>query len=186
MKKMIISTALIVTCSLPLLAADLSSGNVKKSPLTTYSGGIGVGGMASMNNELKDLSENFLKVSFLNTVYFQEFMSFFFDANWYAPGTNFGLDAGMDFVFSSSTIKPFAGFGVGALYINKDDDFGKNISPAATIHLGCAFDLNESVQLRFRVPFHYAMNNDRDQMVGLEVGLLFSDKFKKVKKLNYN
>lgn len=173
-------------CTADLLANDSSEQGVYTSPLTTYGWGLGVGGVTALNKELEADSKNFLKVSFLNNVYFKENVSLFFDANWYAPGPNFGGDVGFDYFLSNSDFRPFLGAGVGATYFDKTDNFGDNIGPSATVHLGFLFDINESVQLRIRVPFTYVANETNNKFAGAEVNLIFSDKYKRVKKLEYN
>lgn len=186
MKRFWLMTAVLASCYSSLYAADPSEQGVYTSPLTTYGWGLGVGGVAAINDELRDKSENFLRVSFVNSVFFKDRVSIFFDASWYAPGVNFGGDVGVDYFLSKSDFRPFLGIGVGAAYFDKTDDFGDNIGPSATAHLGFLFDINESVQLRFRMPFTYILNETRDQFGGLEVSVLISDKFKRVKKLEYN
>ena len=186
MKRKLFLTAAMVIFSSDLFANDSSEEVVYTSPLTTYSWGLGAGGVVSLNKDLKDASNNFLKVSFVNSVFFKENVSIFFDANWYAPGLNFGGDVGVDYYLSKSDFRPFLGVGVGAAYFDKTSNFSDNIGPSTTVHLGFMFDINESVQVRFRAPYTYVANEARDQFAGFDVGLLFTDKFKRVKKLEYN
>lgn len=169
-----------------IYAADTSENGVPVTPLTTYSGGLGIGGNVAMNDELRDQSKNFLNVSFINTVYYKKHLDFFFDATWYAPGLNFGADIGIDLLLSETDFKPFFGVGIGAAYFNKSDNFGDNVGPSGTVHFGFLFDINDAVQVRFRIPYRYVANENRDNMAGIEVGFLFSDRYKKVNKLNYN
>ena len=48
-------------------------------------------------------------------------------------------------------------------------------------------DVLDELQVRVRVPFTWVANHDGDRIVGLDVGLLFSNplRTKKVRKLNY-
>lgn len=186
MKKILFLTTAVVLFTSNLFASDPSEKGIYTSPLTTYSWGLGAGGVVALNKELKRESNNYLKVSFVNSVYFKEHVSVFFDANWYGLGLNFGGDVGVDYYLSKSDFRPFLGIGVGAAYFDKTDNFSDNIGPAATVHLGFIFDINESVQLRFRAPYTYVANEARDHYAAIDVGLLFTDKFKRVKKLEYN
>jgi len=186
MKKTIVFITALIGVVFSVNAADQSENGVFTSPLTTYSAGLSVGGLAALNQELRDESKNFLEVSFVNSVRFRDRVNVFFDINWFAPGLNFGGNVGIDYLLSKSDVKPFIGAGIGATHFDKNDEFDDNIGPSATVHAGCILELNESVQLRFRVPYTVVVNHDRDQYAGVEIGLLFSDKFKRVKKLEYN
>lgn len=162
--------------------------SVQTSPLTIYSGGIGIGAVQSINSELQqDLSKRFLTLSFINTIYFKKNVNVFCDANWFGPGNNYGADLGFDGVFPGSDYSLFVGAGIGALYFDRtNQNFGENFGPSGTVHCGVTFDLTESIQMRFRVPYHIVVNNTRDNTVGFDVGFLFSNPYKKIKKLDYN
>jgi hypothetical protein len=168
-------------------ADDASEKGVPTTPLKIYSGGIGAGAMKSLNTELEDKAEQLLKVSFINSIHFREYVSLFMDANWLVAGKHFGggADLGFDVLFASGDFRPFAGAGVGAHYIDKSDDFGDNFGPSGTVHVGFLVDITDAVQLRFRVPYHFIANEARDQMIGVDAGFLFSNRFRKVRKLNY-
>lgn len=187
MKKCIVPVFIIVSLlSCSLFAEDVSETNVSRSPLTKYSAGIGFGAVTSVNDELKVYSENFMKLSFANLIYFRDKVSFFCDLNWLAPGMNFSGDAGVDFFMTTSDIRPFAGVGIGAAYIDKTDEFGENFGISGTVHVGCMFDINDNLSIRFRVPVTGINNHTKDITVGADVGFIISDKFKRVRKLDYN
>lgn len=186
MEKKVGVLIVIIVCVSLVFADDPSEKGVYTSPLTTYNTGFSAGGVTSLSSDLRDKSHNFLKLSWVNSVYFRDYMSLFFDINWYGTGLNFGGDVGIDWMMSKSDFKPFIGAGIGVTHFDKSGDFGDNIGPSGTVHLGCVFEINESVQLRFRVPFTFVVNETRDNCAGVEVGFLFSDKFKRVKKLEYN
>ena len=61
MKKIFIF-AVIVFCWTTARAADSSEEGVPTSPLKIYSGGFGVGAVMSLNDELADVSKQFLKL----------------------------------------------------------------------------------------------------------------------------
>ena len=184
MKKLILSAVVVISTGLGY-AEDPSERGVPTSPLTIYSAGLGAGAVVSINNELRRDSEQFLKVSFINTVHFRDHLGLFLDFNWFAPGLNFGADMGFDFLLTSSDFRPFIGVGVGAHYFDKSDDFGENIGPSLTVHAGFVLDITDALQVRLRIPYHVVANEARDHAAGLEVGFLFSDRFRKVKKLDY-
>lgn len=186
MTKKAFALAAILSMAATLWAEDPSEKGVPTSPLTIYSGGIGVGAFRSLNKELQAKQENFLKVSFQNTVYFKENMGVFIDIDWFCPGNNFGADLGFDIVPVTGSFRPFIGAGVGAHYFDKTGKFGDNIGPSGTVHIGIALDLTNRVQMRIRVPYHIAADKTNDQAIGAEIGFLFSGRFKNIKKLNYN
>ncbi|MFC1584636.1 hypothetical protein ACFL5V_03710 [Fibrobacterota bacterium] len=169
-----------------VLADDPSEKGVPTSPLTVYSGGIGGGAAFSLNDELSRESEQFFKLSFINSMRYKENLNLFMDVDWFIPGNNYGVDFGIDYLLSSSEFSPFLGMGVGAHYFDKEGaDFGENVGASATVHLGFLLDLSDALQIRVRVPYHFTANDARDQAIGLDIGFLFSDRFRHIKKLNY-
>ncbi|MDO5576322.1 MAG: hypothetical protein Q4F84_04530 [Fibrobacter sp.] len=186
MKKGLLLTSMMLLCTSLAFSMDPSEEGVATSPLSRYSGGIGVGAMMARNNELQDVSEKFFRLTFMNSVYIRDHVSVFFDIDWFAPGPNVGAYLGADYVFTTTEFRPFLGIGGGANYFDKYDEFGKNIGPTFTAHAGFNLDLFESVQVRARVPYIVTVNEDVDQMVGIEIGFMFSGKYKKIKKLDYN
>jgi hypothetical protein len=183
-KTLIIFTALF--CIQSALAADPSEEGVPTSPVTVYSGGIAGGAFFPLNDELEPESKSFLKLSFINTVHLTDHMELFLDADWFAPGNNYGMDLGFNFLLTSSGFRPFLGAGVGAHVFDKaGKDFGENFGPSATAHAGFLLDLSDRLQIQVRVPYHFTANQAKDHSIGLDIGFLFSDKFRHVKKLNY-
>lgn len=186
MKKILV-VAVALMCWGGSYAADASEQGVKTAPLKIYSGGFGLGGVAALNDELKNGASNqFLKLTITNSFAFREHAAFFLDADWFLMGNNFGADLGFDYFFTSSDIRPFAGLGVGAHYFDKSDVFGDNVGPSLTAHVGCTIDLTETVAIRVRLPYHVVMNKAVDQVVGLDIAFLFSSRLKNVKQLQYN
>lgn len=185
MKKLIVTSMVLIYTNL-VFSADSSEKGVPTSPLTKYSGGIGVGAMMSRNNELQELSNKFFRLTFMNSVYLREHFGLFFDVDWFAPGPNFGAYLGFDYNLTTTDFRPFLGLGGGANYFDKTSEFGKNIGPSFTAHAGFNLDLNENIQVRARVPYIVTVNENVDQAVGLEIGIMFSDRFRRVKKLDYN
>jgi hypothetical protein len=187
-KKILTATVLALTFAAQgALAADPSEKGVPTSPLGIYTGGIGVGAIKPMNDELKADQSMFLKLTFMNSFYFREDVSLFLDADWFIPGKNFGADFGFDFIPFQGDVRPFIGAGVGAHYFNKPGaKFGDNFGPSGTVHLGCILDITDRVQIKVRVPLHLVGNEAVDQGAGIDIGMMFGSRFRNVKKLNYN
>ncbi len=185
MKKFILLAVMALTAG-AAFAADPSEAGVPLKPLKIYSGGIGLGAVRSLNEELKDVSLHFLRISLVNTFSVREHLDLFLDGDWQLPGSNFGADLGIDAVFSRTDVRPFAGIGLGGRYFDRSDDFGRNFGPSITVHGGCTVDLSDNVALRVRLPYHVILTETADHMVGLEFAFLFSSRFKNVKKLEYN
>lgn len=178
---------LIMFCAGMVIAEDSSERNVSKTPLKILSSGLGIGSVLSINEELKNTSEQFLSVSFINSVYLKDHINLFIDASWFAPGPNFAANMGFDFFMTQSGFRPFVGLGAGVQYYEKSNyDAGENIGPSGTIHAGFLLDVTDRLQVRFRIPYYVAANHSRDHAAGFELGFLFSGRFKNVKKLNYN
>lgn len=186
MKKVVMCLALLVMVQIGM-AADTTEQGVRTVPLKIYSGGIGTGVMLPLNPEFEDYSRRFLKVSFINTWQFREYSALFLDVNWLALGKNFSLETGFDFLLSSSDFRPFFGFGIGGHYFEeRGNGFDQNFGPSATAHLGFMLDITDEVQVRLRVPYHVILNDTRDSGVGFDFGVMFTDKLRKVRKLDYN
>jgi hypothetical protein len=168
-------------------AGDSTEAGVPTSALSTYSGGFGVGAFKAIDNQLQIENKQFLKLAFENTIYFRKYVGAFLDADAFLPGTNFDANVGFDFIASSSDFRPFAGVGVGIGYFGKSGtSFNNNFGPSATAHVGVAVDLSRSVEMRLRIPYQFVGNKASDKVAGLEVGFLFSDKFKNTRKLDYD
>ena len=167
--------------------ADPSEAGVPLKPLKIYSFGFGPGAVRSLNEDLKDASLHFLRLSVVNSFAIRDNIALFLDVDWMLPGSNFGTDLGIDAVFSRSDIRPFIGIGAGGRYIDQGhDDFGKDFGPSITAHGGCTVDLNDNVALRVRVPYHLILGETTGHTIGLECAIMFSSRLKKVKKLEYN
>lgn len=187
MKKVMFTVIALLNCG-TAYAADKSEAGVPTSPLAIYSGGVNVGVLRAASDELKDVSENFLKLSFTNNVSVRNNLALFIDVDWLIPDPdkNFGADVGFDFIFSDTDFRPFAGIGVGGHCFDHGGAFGDDFGPSFTAHFGFSLDLNENIALRIRAPYHFTMNEANDVMAGLDFAFLFSSKYKNVKKLNYN
>lgn len=180
----IIAVTLVMVFSGLVSAQDSSERSAIKTPLRIYSGGLSLGSALAINEELKDESEQFLSVSFINSVYLRDHISLFFDLNWFAPGLNLASNVGFDFFMTRSGFRPFIGLGVGVQYFDKEGPTGENIGPSGTLHAGFLLDVTDRVQVRFRVPYYAVANHSRDHAAGFEVGILFSGRFRNTKKLN--
>jgi hypothetical protein len=185
LRKAIALTALVGMTAM-VWATDPSEKGVTVSPLRIYSGGICAGAVQSLSKDLKEVHNSYLKLSFQNAMYVKENLGVFCDINWFLPGINPGADLGFDIFPITGSFRPFIGAGVGAQYFDRSKKFGDNIGPSGTVHIGFGLDLTDRVQMRVRVPYHIVLNNKNDQAAGVEVGFLFSGRFKNVKKLNYN
>lgn len=163
-----------------------SNAQVRTGPLSIYSGGLAVGAMNPLNNELKKESDAFFKLAFVNSVHLTNVTHLFFDIDWLAPGSNFGTEVGLDFHFIPRQFSPFVGAGVGARYFDKNDgDFGDNFGLSGTVHAGVLMDVTETTRIRLRVPYQGVLNEARDHAVGVDVGILWSGPYRGVTKLHY-
>lgn len=178
--------ACLCSISLTAFAADPSESGVPASPLKNYSCGIGAGVLRSVNPELKDVADNFLKLTLTNSFQITDNMSVFLDADWLISGNNYGADLGFDVSFNQSSVKPFIGFGAGGHTIERTGTFGDDFAPSITAHIGCMIELTETVALRIRAPYHMMLNENNDHCAGIDAAFVFYSKLKNVKKLNYN
>ncbi len=185
MKKYSVVLGVLLCCTL-VPAGERSEAGVATSPLKIYSGGFGIGALTALNEDLEDVSRQFVKISLMNSIFIKPNLSLFLDLDLLFPGTHGGMDAGFDFIFSDTKFRPFAGVGVGGRYMDHGGETGDDFGPSFTAHAGFNLDLNENVAFRMRIPYHMVMNESRDHAGGLELAFIFSSKWKHVKKLEYN
>lgn len=207
MKKIIAAclTAVVLAAGTTFAAGgDPSEFGVRTSALKIYSGGVGFGAMYPLNDEMKeDVGDVFAKISFVNNWEFMDNLALFADFNWLIAGSESlnhgGVDVGIDYFLSPHSFRPFVGAGVGAHYIGRKirgpyvdhvlppeelelaDKFGLSL----TAHAGFTFEVTESVLVRFRIPFHVVLNSFTDAGVGVDFSVMFTDKFRKIRQLNY-
>jgi opacity protein-like surface antigen len=184
-KLMAVATAAMIGASI-VHAADPSEEGVPTSPLKIYSGGFAIGALMSLNEELREVSRQFFRLSMVNTFAVRDHLALFLDVDCFLPKGNVGADLGADAVFSRGDFRPFAGFGVGGHYIGRDEPFGDSFGPSLTAHAGFTFDLSDNVAVRMRLPYHFIFTKRHDHAAGLDFGFIFSNRFKKVRKLDYN
>ena len=185
MKKILVLSLLFFSIYEYVTAAEKPETVVSTSSFKIYSGGLSIGAVAALNESMQDVSENFLKISFNNVFAVREYMDIFLDVEWCVPGYNIGAETGVDFYFTNTSFRPFAGFGFGAYHIDHGNDFGDDFGPAASAHAGFKCNMTDNVALRIRIPYRVAINDSRDHSIGLECGFLFSSRFKNIRKLNY-
>ncbi len=168
--------------------------NINEKPETTmvslmpYSLGVGAGVFSALNTELQDESPAFLKLSIIQSINFADRFNLGLDADWLAPGNNWGGELSLDYLLATGTFKPFFGAGGGIRYFDKaNSNFGHDLGVSGTVHVGMIFDVMDELQLRIRVPFTLVANDAGDRGVGLDVGILFSSpqRTSRVKKLKY-
>ncbi len=155
------------------------------NPLSVYRGGVLFGSVYSLNPELRDYSEQFLKLNFDNRISVSPQVDVVADVNWHLPGNNFGFDLGADFYLFQGSFKPFMGFGVGAQYFDKYQDFGENIGALVTARLGMFMEIGDRLSVLIQVPYSITTNVDRDNSVGLQIGFVFSDGLRHVQKISW-
>jgi hypothetical protein len=178
---------IIIFLSLQLIYAGVSEKNIHRSPLNIYSGGVSIGVLKSLSEELNDKSSQYIKVSFNNMIYFRKQLSLFFDVDWFGLGHNYGSDFGFTYFFTNTDFRPYGGLGVGAHYFHrKGADFGECFGPSAKVQFGLLFDVAETFQIKMQIPYHVVINEYVDQGIGVEIGFMFSGRNRAVKKLNYN
>jgi hypothetical protein len=188
--------AFILVGALTALAPHASAEDVDTSnradtviaPLSPYSIGLGAGAFAAVNGELAEESEAFLKLSLVQQVAFGRNFMMGLDADWFAPGGNWGGDLTVSYLFGQAAFRPFIGAGAGFHYFDKSgQDFGDGLGPSAVVHAGLLLDVLDEMQMRVRIPFHFVANKDQDRAIGLDVAVLFGSplRSKKVKKLVY-
>jgi hypothetical protein len=184
MKTSIIVAAMALLTGL-VYGADESEEGIPTLPLKIYSGGVSIGAVSSLNEELQDVSKQFFKLSFVNNFAVAEHVGLFLDIDCLFPQVNPGASLGVDYIFLSGRVRPFAGFGLGAQYLDHDADFGEDFGISVTGHAGVLFDITDNVALRARIPYEMVLNQSRDHTLGFEGALIFSSRFKHVRKLNY-
>ncbi len=157
--------------------------------LTPYAFGPGVGALFAINNELKDQSNTFMKLSFSQNWRLQEHWDLGLDFDWWLPGANFGGLLNMNYVFGENGFRPFVGVGLGMQHIDNPSytTWGKGFGAAGEAMIGMYIDVSDNTHLRVRVPFQIVADSKMDKAAGLDITALFSlpTYGTKVKKLKY-
>ena len=192
MSKRILSVLAFVTLTGAARAEDI---NPNEKPdtvmynLSPYSIGLGTGAIFAVNTALSQESEAFLKLSLAQAILFGSHWQMGLDLDWNIPGQNWGGDLTVDYLLAKAPFRPFIGLGGGIRYFDKEgSDFGKNLGPSFTGHIGILFDVLDEMQMRLRLPYTVVANASRDVTAGLDVAILFSNPLrgKRVKKLVYD
>jgi len=184
MKKGLLITS--VCISILAAAAIVSAQETPSGRLKIYSGGFSLGGCKPVSDSLEEFAESMGSLSFVNTFYFRENISFFWDLNWFFPKANLGSDLGLDIMLLTGDVRPFIGAGAGVQYFDKSEKFSDNIGPSAVVHAGVVFELTDAVDVKVFIPYHVVLNKTRDQTLGVQFAIMFSNRFKKVKTLEFN
>jgi hypothetical protein len=156
--------------------------------LSPYSIGLGAGAFSSVNGELAEASEAFLKLSLVQSLQFGDHLLMGVDVDWFAPGGNWGGDMTVSYLMGTAAFKPFIGAGAGFHYFDKPgEDFGQGLGPSVVAQVGMVLDVMDEMQMRIRVPFHFVGNETQDRLVGLDVAFTLGSPLrnKRVKKLVY-
>ncbi len=156
--------------------------------LSRYAIGPGIGVVGAVSGGMTDISEQFLSLSLSQSIRFRENWDLGIDAEWWAPGANFGGAMTVSYLFGSAAFRPFVGAGAGLHALDYEDEkFGKGLGLQGIVHAGMYLDVLDNLQMRVRVPYRFIANSHRDQAAGLDVALLFSPATRttKVRKLTY-
>jgi len=196
MKKLFAFLAAVCVSTGAVYAAggDPSESGVPTSPLKIWSSGVGGGLLYSLNDDLKGTPGKSLgEVVWMNSFDFTDNFALFADVNWYmadSGAANFGVDLGGDCMLSDGRVKPFVGLGIGARYYDKlngiEGKDGGTMGGSALVRVGVALELTETIEVRVRVPFQFAVIGEvNDMRVGAEVGVMFFSNFRNIRKLGY-
>lgn len=156
--------------------------------LSSYSVGPAFGVVGAVDGDMSQISDQFLSLSISQSIRFREHWDAGMDIDWWAPGSNFGGNITMSYVFGNGALKPFVGAGAGLRSLDYDGEpIGKGLGVEGLVHAGLFLDVMDNLQMRVRVPYRYIANSHGDQGAGLDIALLFSSPLRttKVKKLTY-
>ncbi|HLU69263.1 MAG TPA: hypothetical protein VKZ88_00675 [Fibrobacteria bacterium] len=175
-------------------AAQAEDVNLNNYPETTtvalsrYAVGPGIGVVSAVSGDMADISDQFLSLSLSQSIRFRENWDLGIDAEWWAPGANFGGAMTVSYLLGTAAFRPFVGVGAGLQSLDYEGEkFGKGLGLQGIVHAGLYLDVLDNLQMRVRVPYRFLANSHRDQAAGLDVALLFSPATRttKVRKLTY-
>ncbi len=156
--------------------------------LSPYSLGFGTGVFSPINQELRDRSPAFLKLTIMQSISFADRWTAGLDMDWLLPGQNWGGELCLDYLMGAGAFQPFIGAGGGIRYFDKrGSDFGRDLGTSGTVHVGLLLDVMDEMQLRIRAPFTVVANDVGDRGFSIDVGVFFSSpqRTTKVRKLKY-
>ena len=159
---------------LPLLLLSSLSAQEGYS-VDPYTFGISIGGSGALTDSLKEADDTQLFTAAINNSWnLNNYISVPLDIEWYSL-LNFGLFTGIEMSIGNQQIRPFLGLNGGAVYMDKGG-FG----PALKAQLGLQLNLTRTFGIKIKVPYKIVFNENRDQMLGAEIGLIWFSKFKHV------
>ena len=194
MRPFILSAAVALAAALAPTRAAAEPINLNTTPDTTVTAlsqwafGPGVGVVGAAAGDLSLISEQFLSLSVANSIRFRQNWDLGIDLEWWAPGSNFGGNMSMSYLFGNAAFRPFVGVGAGIRSLDYEGEpFGKGLGVEGLVQAGLYLDVLDNLQLRVRVPYRVIANSHGDQAAGLDVAMLFSSPLRKttVRTLRY-
>lgn len=156
--------------------------------LGAYSFGPSVGVVSALTDPLLSQDPQLLSLSLAQVIRFGSHWDLGIDVDWWIPGGNWGGGMTVAYVLGTGVFQPFLGAGAGIRALDYDDQsFSSGLGTELTLHAGMYLDVLDHLQMRVRVPWRYIANSNREQVVGLDVALLFSSPQRKttVRRLLY-
>lgn len=174
-----VKALLLSVCSASIISA------AEGDRLSIYSGGVSFGGMSMLNAKEKDrAADMYGSVGLNNRFAINDNFDIFADVEFYGfTSTNVAAFSGINGMFGKHKVKPFLGAGAGVSWYDHGIDTTKNAGAgmSVTAHGGVQVDLRDNFAITFTVPYRYTLNDFRDNSIGFQMGLLFSNPHKKIK-----
>jgi hypothetical protein len=150
-------------------------------PLSTFTGGIGLGAFGLWKQTPREIGRG-LSLSLGGSIFIRDNLDFFFDGAWLLAGPDGGIDAGVDYRFSSGRVVPVIGAGAAFYYFGREGgDFIDRAGAGFTAHGGLILKVNDRVRVAFRLPFTTIFNRAQESFAGAELRLLIAGPYEKVK-----
>lgn len=179
--------------TLSLSAVHAEDLNLNARPETTtvmlnpVAFGLQVGGLAAVNEELRNESDMLLTLGGTVSIRYADAVEMGVWFDYFAPEGGLGGGIEASYLLGKGAFRPLIGAGLGLTYLGEYDNLDQGFGPSGKLQVGLLMDVTRSLQLRVLAPFHLIGNENMDKLAGLSFTILFTPPHyrTKVKTLNY-
>ena len=137
--------------------------------------GISIGGSGALTDSLSNDDESSLFLAGISGTWaLNPTIAVPVELEWHSL-KNFGFFAGIEGAFGTKQIRPLIGGSVGGMYMD-EGGFGLALKGVAGLQL----NLSRTFGIKIKVPYRIVFNDNKDQMVGGEITLIWFSKFRHV------